>query len=123
MARLLFKLGNVPGDEAQDIRDLLNNHDIHFYETNAGFWRVGLDAIWLADGAQEEQARELIRNYQVERGLSQRANYAQLVEAGQVPSVWQRFCAQPFRFIALVVAIVFVAGLTLVPFVMLLRNA
>jgi hypothetical protein len=123
MARLLFKLGNVPDDEAQDIRDLLNEHDIHFYETNAGFWRVGLDAIWLADGVQEEQARELIRGYQAERVVRQQENYAQLVEAGQVPSVWQRFCAQPIRFIALVVAIIFVAGLTVVPFVMLLRSA
>lgn len=122
MARLLFKLSNVPEDEAQDIRDLLNNHDIHFYETNAGFWRVGLDAIWLADGTQEEGARELIRIYQAERVVRQQENYAQLVEAGQVPSVWQRFCAQPIRFMALVVAIIFVAGLTVVPFVMLLRN-
>lgn len=123
MARLLFKLSNVPDDEAQDIRDLLNNHDIHFYETNAGFWRVGLDAIWLADGIQEEEARELIRIYQAERVVRQQENHAQLVEAGQVPSVWQRFCAQPIRFMALIVAIIFVAGLTVVPFVMLLRNA
>lgn len=123
MARLLFKLSNVPDDEAQDIRELLNNHDIHFYETNAGFFRVGLDAIWLADGTQEEQARELIRSYQAERVVRQQENYAQLVEVGQVPSVWQRFCAQPIRFIALVVAILFVAALTVVPFVMLLRTA
>lgn len=123
MARLLFKLSNVPDDEAQDIRDLLNNHAIHFYETNAGFWRVGLDAIWLSDGTREEEARELIRVYQSERTLHQQENYAQLVEAGQVPSVWQRFCAQPIRFMALVVAIIFVAGLTVVPFMMLLRNA
>ena len=122
MARLLFKLGNVPDDEAEDIRDLLNNHDIRFYETNAGFWRVGLDAIWLADFAQEEQARELIRTYQIERSIRQQENYAQLVEAGQVPSVWQRFCAHPIRFIALVAAIIFVAGLTVIPFVMLLRT-
>lgn len=123
MARLLFKLANVPDDEAQDIRDLLNNHDIHFYETNAGFWRVGLDAIWLVNGEQEEQARELIHGYQVDRSQRQQENYAQLVEAGQAPNVWQRFCAQPIRFLALVVAIIFVAGLTVVPFVMLLRNA
>lgn len=122
MARLLFKLGNVPDDEAEDIRDLLNNHDIRFYETNAGFWRVGLDAIWLADTAQEEHARELIRTYQIERSIRQQENYAQLVEAGEVPSVWQRFCAHPIRFIALVAAIIFVAGLTVIPFVMLLRT-
>lgn len=123
MARLLFKLAQVPDDEAAEIRALLDAHQIQYYETDAGFFRVGLDAIWLADGAQEERARELIREYQAERVISQRQNYAQLVEAGQVPSVWQHFCAQPIRFMAVALAIVFVAGLTLVPFVMLLRNA
>ena len=59
MARLLFKLAQVPDDEAQEIRTLLNDHQITYYETDAGFFRVGLDAIWLADGTQEERAREL----------------------------------------------------------------
>lgn len=121
MARLLFKLAQVPADEAAEIRALLNEHQIRYYETDAGFFRVGLDAIWLADGDQEEQARELIRNYQAERLVRQQQNYAELVEAGQVPSVWQHFCAQPIRFIASAIAIVFVAGLTLLPFVMLLK--
>jgi hypothetical protein len=123
MARLLFKLAQVPDDEAAEIRALLDEHQIHYYETDAGFFCVGLDAIWLADGVQEEYARELIRTYQAERAVRQQQNYAQLVEAGQVPSVWQHFCAQPIRFIAVTAAIIFVAGLTLIPFVMLLRNA
>ncbi len=123
MARLLFKLAQVPDDEAAEIRALLDEHQISYYETDAGFFRVGLDAIWLADGVQEERARELIRVYQADRALRQQQNYAQLVEAGQVPSVWQHFCAQHIRFIAVTAAIIFVAGLTLIPFVMLLRNA
>jgi hypothetical protein len=119
MARLLFKLAQVPDDEAQEIRALLNEHRIDYYETDAGFFRVGLDAIWLADGTQEERARELIREYQAARVIREQQNYAQLVEAGQVPSVWQVFCARPIRFIASAIAIIFVAGLTLLPFVML----
>ena len=122
MARLLFKLSNVPDDEAQDIRDLLNSHDIYFYETNAGFWRVGLDAIWLPDSSQEDQARELVLAYQRERTESQRRNFAELVERGQVLSLWQHFCAQPIRFVAALIAIIFVASLTLVPFLMLLKK-
>ncbi|MGV8835841.1 DUF6164 family protein [Cellvibrio sp.] len=123
MVRLLFKLAQVPDDEAQEIRTLLDEHQIHYYETDAGFFRVGLDAIWLADSTQDERARELIREYQAERAVRQQQNYAQLVEAGQVPSVWQHFCTQPLRFIAAALAIIFVAGLTLLPFVMLVRNA
>lgn len=118
MARLLFKLAQVPDDEAQEIRSLLDEHQIIFYETDAGFFRVGLDAIWLADGAQEERARELIRVYQAERAIRQQQNYAQMVDAGQVPNLWQHFCAQPLRFMALLVALIFVLGLTLLPFVM-----
>lgn len=122
MARLLFKLAQVPADEAQEIRALLTENQIHFYETDAGFFRVGLDAIWLADNTQEEHARELIRRYQQARTAQQQATYAELVEAGQVPSVWQHFCAQPIRFLLLVCAIIFVAALTLVPFLMLLNS-
>ncbi|HEX7763895.1 MAG TPA: DUF6164 family protein [Cellvibrio sp.] len=118
MAKLLFKLAQVPDDEAQEIRELLTREAIRFYETDAGFFRVGLDAIWLADAEQEERARELLLAYQQERNQRQQENYARLVEAGEAPNVWQHFCAQPLRFIALVVAIIFVASLTLLPFVM-----
>lgn len=123
MARLLFKLAQVPADEAQDIRDLLDVNEIRYYETDAGFFRVGLDAIWLADATQEEEARELIRQYQQERTAQQQATYAQLAEAGQAPTLWQNFCAQPVRFLLLVCAIIFVAGVTLVPFLMLMKTA
>ncbi len=117
MARLLFKLAQVPDDEAQEIRSLLDEHQIAYYETDAGLFRVGLDAIWLADGSREEEARTLIREYQAARAVRQQQNYAQLVEAGQAHGLWQHFCAQPLRFIALIIAIIFVAGLTLLPFV------
>lgn len=120
MATLLFKLTHVPEEEAQDIRNLLSENEIRFYETDAGFWRVGLDAIWLADKSQWEQARELIRVYQVDRTAMQKQNYAELVEQGQAPGLWQKFRAQPVRFVGFVLAILFVLGLTLIPFLMLM---
>ena len=43
MAMLLFKLNNVPDDEAMDVRQLLDDNGIHYYETDAGRWRVGVD--------------------------------------------------------------------------------
>lgn len=121
MAVLLFRLNNVPDDEAQDIRALLGANNISFYETDAGFFRVGLDAIWLSDDSEAEQARELIRTYQIERTKNQQNNYALLVEQGAAPTFWQNFCAQPIRFVLLMLAIIFVAGITLVPFLMLLK--
>ncbi len=119
MARLLFKLAQVPDDEANDIRTLLAEHSIAFYETDAGFWRVGLDAIWLVNGEQESQARELIQRYQQERLAQQRDIHARLAEQGDIPSVWQRVKAHPVRALGLLLAISFVLALTLLPFVML----
>lgn len=120
MAKLLFKLTHVPDDEAHDIRMLLSDNAIRFYETDAGFWRVGVDAIWLSDDAQAEQAHALIRTYQAERTAQQQRTYAELVEQGKAPRLWQHFCAHPLRFMGLAAAILFVLGLTLIPFLMLM---
>ena len=38
----LFNLRGVPEDEAEDIRQLLDEHEIEFYETSAGNWGVSL---------------------------------------------------------------------------------
>lgn len=116
MAILLFRLGNVPDDEAIEIRELLETNDIYFYETTAGRWRLGVDAIWLTDNTNEERARALIKQYQIERTANQKKNYAELVEQGNAPTLWQNFCKSPLRFIALIVAVIFVLALTLLPF-------
>jgi hypothetical protein len=120
MAYLLFKLNNVPDDEATDIRELLTAQDIYFYETHAGMWRLGVEAIWLPDNTHAERAVELIGAYQLERSARQQKSYADLLHSGQVPTLWQNFCASPLRFVLLIIAVVFVLGITLVPFIMLM---
>lgn len=120
MAILLFRLANVPEDEAHEIRELLENNEINFYETDAGFWRIGLDAIWLRDKAQLEQAHELVQAYQIERAQRQQAIHAQLVAQGEVVTAWELFLSQPLRYLGLLFAIVFVLALTLLPFILLM---
>ena len=116
MTVLLFKLQNVPDDEAADVRELLAENDIYFYETHAGFWRLGIDALWLPDETNLMRARELIRAYQIERAASQQKAYADLVEQGEAPTLWQNFLLSPLRFILLIIAVFFVLTLTLAPF-------
>ena len=116
MAALFFKLANVPDDEADDIRNLLSENNILFYETHAGFFRVGLDAIWLHDSTQLESAKQLLQDYQQKRYQSQRELFNQSQEKGEVETLWQRITHQPIRFFAALVAVVFVLTLTLVPF-------
>jgi hypothetical protein len=121
MAILLFRLNNVPADEADEIRELLENNEIYFYETNAGMWRLGVDAIWIANKGEEEKARRLIAEYQAVRTANQQQNYAQLVEQGDQPTLWKNFCASPLRFVLLLMAIVFVLSLTFAPFAMMIK--
>jgi hypothetical protein len=116
MATLLFKLQNVPDDEAADIRELLAEHDIYFYETHAGFWRLGVDGLWLPDDSNLNRAQTLIKAYQEERTSTQRKVYAELVEQGQAPTLWQNFLLSPLRFVLLILAVFFVLTLTLAPF-------
>ncbi|KZN13865.1 hypothetical protein OA79_09105 [Marinomonas sp. TW1] len=67
MATLVFRLKYVPEEEADDIRQLLAEHDIEFYETSAGRWQISMAGIWVRDKQQAEQARVLIREDQLER--------------------------------------------------------
>jgi len=116
MTILLFKLQNVPDDEAEDVRELLAENDIYFYETHAGFWRLGVDGLWLPDATHLERARELIRVYQTARAANQQKIYADLVKQGQAPTLWQNFLSSPLRFVLLIIAVFFVLTLTLAPF-------
>lgn len=116
MARLLFKLANVPADEADDVRQLLHEHDIYFYETHAGMWKVGLDAIWLPDDTHYEQAKALLNTYQKSRALDQQQAYAELAASGEAPTFAKKIAAHPLRFLMQVIAIIAVLAISTVPF-------
>lgn len=72
MATLVFRLKFVPDDEADDIRQLLTDHDIAFYETSAGRWQISMAGIWVKDKQQALLARQLINEDQQQRAQSHR---------------------------------------------------
>ena len=65
MAQLVFRLKNVPEEEADDIRALLDEHDIEFYETSAGRWQISMAGIWVRDKEQAQQANKQGQRQQV----------------------------------------------------------
>jgi hypothetical protein len=83
--KLLFRLRNVPDDEAQEVRELLDENGVEFYETSAGNWGISLPGIWLADASDYTRARALLDCYQDQRAAQQRANYQALAHAGRPP--------------------------------------
>lgn len=117
MAKLLFHLKHVSEEEAEDIRELLSENQIQFYETEAGRWLIGVSAIWLRDENQFDFAKSLIEAYQQQR-------YEQFAESrhyydklGLLGNVWLAFQERPVQFILTLIAVGMVLGISILPFV------
>jgi hypothetical protein len=115
----LFNLRNVPEDEANEVRQLLADHGIDFYETQGSAWGVSAPAYWLRDETQLDQAQSLIDAYQRERAERARAAYEQLRREGRAPTWIGNIMKHPLQFVLMVLLILFVLYVTLSPFVRL----
>ena len=115
MSKLVFRLNNVPEEEAQMVRELLTDHNIEFYETHAGRWGISVAALWLHQEEDFQRARAIIDEFQQTHHLKMRTEYEQAKEAGLVPTFWQLLRASPLVFITYWVLILAVAGLTIFP--------
>jgi hypothetical protein len=122
MSVLLFRLNNVPDDEAEDIRRLLEEHGFETYETHAGFWRLGVAAIWLRHDEQKEAARAVIDRYQAERRQRLQQELADLAERGEQPTLWQRLLRHPVQVLLVALAVLAILALTLLPFLGLIDS-
>jgi len=117
MSALLFKLRQVEEDEADEIRALLTENDIAFYETMNGRWGLGYAAIWLDDEVNIERGKALIMKYQKQRYNHAREAYEALVETGEQPTVWRMVKANPSQVVLALLAAVVVAAIVLTPFI------
>ena len=99
MATLLFRLRHVPDDEAQEVRALLDEHGIDYYETEPGNWGISMPALWLRDASQFEQATGLLREYQQQRSERMQQEHAALRERGEAPTLLTSLRTQPARFV------------------------
>jgi hypothetical protein len=119
MPEQLFPLRGVPDDEAEDIRALLADNNIEFYETSAGNWGTSLPAIWLRDDSQLERARTLIDAYQSKRTLQQREIYAQLKREGRHRTFWTLLRETPLKIVAYLGAVLVILYLSIRPYLAL----
>lgn len=116
MAKLIYKLNSVPDDEADDIRRLLSENKIAFYETPAGNWGVSLHALWLNDEAQYSQAKQLIDEYQLKKMEQIRQETSQETDKGEVETFFKRLLNRPFQLIILLAIIFFILYFSIMPF-------
>lgn len=116
MAVKLFALKNVPEDEAAEVRRLLTDNAIDYYETPERIWGISVPAIWLHDTSLLQKARSLLDAYEAERAISERAKYLAGKRRGEVPGVVDKLRDQPLRFLGYCVAIFAVLYFSIKPF-------
>ncbi len=113
MAKLLFKMRNVPDDEAEEVRSLLEENDIEYFETDAGNWGVSMPALWLKEEENFDRARQLLDEYQLQRAQRIREEYTRSLENGEAKSMWTSLMQNPLKFAAYMVLITVVLFISL----------
>ena len=116
--KLLLNLRHVPDDEADEVRTLLEQHEIAFYETKPSVWGVSAGGIWIRRDEDVATAARLMGEYQQQRRANARAEYAAAKQAGRA-GPWRVFREHPLHAIVALLAIAFVLALSALPFVML----
>jgi hypothetical protein len=121
MSKLLLNLRDVPDDEADDVRRLLDSAGIHYYETRPSFWGISAGGIWIRDDGDAEQAKRLMAEYQHERRVRAHAERAEAERGGTAQTFIDVLRTQPLRVALAVIGIVLVLGLMAVPMLLLWR--
>ena len=116
MAKLIFKLKSVSYDEADDIKNLLTENKIDFYESPAGNWEISMHALWLNDEARYTQAKQLIDEYQVKRSQRIRLETQQKIDQGEYETFIQRLFNKPIQVFITLAIIIFILYFSIMPF-------
>ena len=95
MPILLFPMRGVPEDEADEVRALLDEHHIDYYETYAGNWGVSTPGLWLRDDSAFIEAKALLNIYQAQRYQNAHTQYQELRQLGQHATFWRGFKERP----------------------------
>jgi len=122
VANIFFRLRNVPDDEADDVRQLLDEHSIPWFETSAGRWGISFPAIWLSDERDQKRARELLDNYQLERLQTLRVEEAERQKRGEHTTFLSQFLQRPVRTFLAILFIAAVIYLSVSPFLSLYKT-
>ncbi len=116
MSVMLFRLRGVAEDEAEELRQMLVDNSIDFYETPADRWGVSMPGLWLKDESQLQQARNLIEQYHIARSTRVRHEYEQLKQEGKAETFIRRLKENPFMILVYIIMLAFVMYFFLVPF-------
>ncbi|MGH8235367.1 MAG: DUF6164 family protein [Rhodanobacteraceae bacterium] len=119
MSRLLMNLRNVPDDEADDVRAILDARRIAFYETRPSPWGISAGGIWVTEDAAFADARRALDDYEQQRSVRVRAEYAAAKRAGTAETFVAMLRAEPMRVVMSLLGILLALGLVALPVILL----
>ena len=119
MAKLLLNLRDVPDDEADDVRALLDAHGIEWYETRPSPWGVSYGGIWVVDAERHGEAKSHLDEYQARRALAARESRETDRREGRLESPWSALRRRPLQALAALAGILLMLALVLLPYLML----
>ena len=123
MAIQLMKLRLVPDDELSEILDLLDAHEVDYYETSAGNWGISMPALWLRDESRYTEVRKLLDDFADDRQARIRAEYRQREKSGNSRTMFDMLRENPIRYLGALILVAGLLYLTLMPFLELLWQA
>jgi hypothetical protein len=115
MSTLLLNLRDVPDDEADDVRRMLESGGIGYYETRPNLWGVSGGGIWIRDDAEVAEAKRLMAEYQRERQVRARREHADAQRNGTAETFGRLLRRQPWRVVLTLLATALVLALMAVP--------
>jgi hypothetical protein len=121
MPTLLFSLRQVPDDEADEVRALMREHAIEFYETPASKWGLGAGALWTRDADAATRAKALIADYQNTRAERARNERATSVRDGTARTFLDVVREEPLRVFLVLLGVAFFIAICALPWFALTR--
>ena len=120
MAILLFRLNNVPEEEAEAVRSLLQEEGLAFYETQAGTFGIGVAGIWLKNDDEASRARALLADFQAEHSERMRQDFRERQARGETERFIDRLRREPLKVLLYLLAAGFILYISIVPWLDLL---
>lgn len=119
MSRLLLNLRNVPDDEADDVRAMLDAKRIAFYETTPGPWGISSGGLWVKEEADFADAKRALDDYEQQRSDRVRAEYAAAKREGTAQTLIGILRSDPMRVALALLGILLALALVALPVILL----
>jgi hypothetical protein len=122
MSKLLLNLRMVLEDEVDDVRAMLDEHRIEYYETQPTRWGISHGGIWVTHDRDIARAKQLMADYQAGRQARVRAERESAVREGTAETFASVLRRDPVRVVMTILAILALLGLVALVPLLLMRH-